>query len=180
MKRFNLLLICIACFACASKDKYDPSKYYDARSKDSLLTSIIAHIYTTPPYTEKQDRFKPEHKKFYSSLVSKFALEKLFAGDKGKHYFFVIRPGNKSDEMRGVGGYFNVDQNFQLTQFREVFVTPLLSDKEVKEKGYFLFDKMAKDELSEFLKMKSYVQWPNEISEYDTITYEWKLKPEFK
>jgi hypothetical protein len=174
MHRFILLLLLLS-FSCATKDTYEPSVYYDAKNKDSLLTSIITHVYTAPPYTSMEDRFKPEHRDFYSQLTHKFSIHKLYIDEKGKHYFLLLRPGPKSDEQRGVGGYFFVNANFRLTGFREIFVTPLLHEAEVKDKGLFLFDKMVKNEISEYLKMKSYVQWPNEVSRYDTTTYEWKL-----
>jgi hypothetical protein len=174
MNRFTILTLMFF-FSCASKDKYDPLTYYNAQEKDALLTSIISYIFIAPPYTAMTERFKPEHREFYSGLTSKFSLNELYLAADGTHYFFVLRPGPKSDEVRGVGGHFKRGDGFLLKDFREVFVTPLLSATEVKEKGSFLFDKMVGGEMKDYLRMKSYVQWPNEASVYDTVTYEWRL-----
>jgi hypothetical protein len=174
MNRFTILIFVVFLF-CSSRDKYDPSTYYSAQEKDALLTSIINYVFTAPPYVSMEDRFKPENREFYSGLTAKFSFEKLYVEDDGTHFFLVLRPGPKSDESRGVGGHFKKGDDFQLKNFQEVFVTPLLSHAESKEKGSFLFDKMVKNEIDDYLKMKSYVQWPNELSWYDTTTYEWKL-----
>lgn len=181
MKRFALLLI-LALFSCSSKDKYDPSRYLKAKERNELLTSIISYLYSPPQYVSKQDRFKQEHRNFYSGLVSKFRLEKLFIADDGTYYYLVIRPSPRqnANEVRGAGGHFRVKDDSTLTEFREVFVTPLMPENDVKEKASFLFDEMVKGGVERYLKMPSYVQWPNEISEYDTVLYEWKLKESVK
>jgi hypothetical protein len=63
---------------------------------------------------------------------------------------------------------------------REVFVTTAQPEKDIKEKSAFLFDEMVKGDITKYLSMTTYVQWPNEASYYDTLTYEWKLKPELE
>jgi hypothetical protein len=80
-------------------------------------------------------------------------------------------------EKRGVGGYFKMDKNYKLKGLREVFVTPILTEAEVKGRCAFLFDEMVNHNIDKFISMETYVQWPNKISYYDTITYEWKTKP---
>ena len=32
------------------------------------------------------------------------------------------------------------------------------------------------EEIEKYLKMKTYVEWPNEISYYDTLSFEWKWR----
>jgi hypothetical protein len=179
MKRFAFLLI-LALLSCSGKDKYDPARYVKAKERNELLTSIIAYLYVPPQYVSKQDRFKPEHRNFYSALIPKFPLEKLFVADDGTYYYLVIRPANSqgTNEVRGAGGHFKIKQDNTLTDFREVFVTPLMTKEEAQKKASFLFDEMVKGDVQKYLKMQSYVQWPNAISEYDTVSYEWKLKEE--
>ncbi len=72
---------------------------------------------------------------------------------------------------------FNVAADGTLTHFREAFVTPVLSDAEVRGRCTFLFKKMVEGDLEKYLTMQTYVFWPNEATYYDTVTYEWKLKP---
>ena len=172
-----LIIICIlALVSCSSKDKYSIDDYYDAMAQDSVLTSVVAHVFSAPPYTQMKDRFKPEYRQFYSSQSSKFSIDKFYVAEDGKNYFFLIRPGSRSEDKRGVGGYFKVADHYQLAGFREIFVTPELPEKEVKERGGFLFDEMVKSNIAKYIRMPSYVQWPNDASEYDTIGYEWKFK----
>jgi hypothetical protein len=176
----NILLVSLVLIiSCSSKEKYDVSRYYDLKEQDALLTSIITYIFIAPPYTLMKDRFKPEHRSFYSAQVPKFSMKKFFKSEDGTCFYLVIRPGAKLGEKRAVGGSFKMKEHFQLDGFREVFVTPTLDEDDALKKGAFLFDEMVKGEIKKDLKMQSYVQWPNEASYYDTTAYEWKLKEEF-
>ena len=163
-------------FSCTSTtDNYDPSKYYDDAQRANVLTGIVTYIFSAPPYTKMQDRFKPEHKAFYDENARKqFSFDRLYVDGK-RHFFLVIRPGLGAKEKRAVGGIFDVADDKQFENFREAFVTPLLSDSVARTRGRFLFDQMVKGDLQRYLKMESYVQWPNAISYYDSIDYEWKM-----
>ncbi|HMI67057.1 MAG TPA: hypothetical protein VK517_13520 [Cyclobacteriaceae bacterium] len=179
MKWSFTVAVAVLLFAgCSTRDKYDVVNYHGVPEQDSVLTSIVAYIFTAPPYTSMNDRFKPEHRSYYLLQTPRFSIDKYFVSEDGTHYFHVIRPGPKVDEKRGVGGHFKMNQSYRLTNFREVFVTPLLTEEEVKKRGGFLFDEMVKGTVEPYLKMKMYVQWPNEISVYDTVSYQWKLKTE--
>ena len=173
----------IACFflltACSSKEKYDIAKYYDVQEQDQVLTSIVTYIFDAPPYASLKDRFKPEHRNYYSSQASKFSISKYFVANDGTHYFYVVRPGPNTNEKRGVGGSFRMRANHELSDFREIFVTPLLPVEEVTGRCSFLFDEMIKGNIEKYREMGTFIQWPNKISCYDTITYQWKMKEEF-
>lgn len=178
MKKIITISFLVFLASCSSKDKYDVARYYNVKEQDELLTSIVTYIYTAPTYVTMKDRFLPKHRNYYSFLASKFSIEKYFIADDGTHYFYLIRPAPQN-EKRGVGGHFKMGKEFQLIEFREVFVTPALPETEVKDRCSFLFDEMVKNSIDKYLVMESYVQWPNPVSYYDTTTYEWKLKPEF-
>ena len=180
MKKVLSVAVFIFLFSCSSKDKYDIARYYDLPEQQQILASIISYIFSAPPYVKMEDRFKPEHRMYYSSVTSKFSIKKYFIAEDGTHYFYVIRPGPKLDEKRGVGGHYRLKDGYQLTDFREVFVTPLLPEADVTGRCTFLFDEMVEGNINNYLKMETYIQWPNEISYYDSITYEWKMKPEFE
>ncbi|HEY8935824.1 MAG TPA: hypothetical protein VIM65_11410 [Cyclobacteriaceae bacterium] len=162
------------------KNNYDVANYYDASERDSIQASIITYIFIAPPYTLMKDRFKPEHRSFYTDpkTSGRFSIDKFYKDEKGINYFLILRPGNRVEERRAVGGYFKLGENYALERFREIFVTPILTEQEAKAKGGFLFEKMVKGQVDEFLKMKSYVQWPNDASLYDTVSYQWVLNRE--
>lgn len=175
MKKVLIVILILA--GCTSKDKYDVTRYYDAKQQNQVLTSLVTFIFDAPPLTPMSDRFKPEHRNFYSFTASRFSIEKYFIAEDGTHYFYVIRPAPSPQEKRGVGGHFRMKDGYQLTEFSEVFVTPILPEADVKGRCAFLFDEMVKGTIDKYLTMESYVQWPNPASYYDSTTYEWKLKP---
>ncbi|MBS1977046.1 MAG: hypothetical protein JST46_06725 [Bacteroidetes bacterium] len=179
MKNWSMLLGVLLVISCSQKEKYDVSRYYNPKEQDKILTNIVTYIFSAPPYTKMADRFQPQHKTYYSSINFKFQIEKYFISDEGIHYFYVIRPAPGTDK-RGVGGHFRMDKDFNISEFREEFVTPALPESEVKGRCAFMFDEMIKHNLGQYLKMESFVQWPNPISYYDTVTYEWKMKPGYE
>lgn len=178
MKVF-LSLFFVSLLSCTAGDPYQVSNYYNSEQQDQVLTGILTYILEAPPYTAMKDRFAPEHRFFYSKLTPRFSIEKYFKANDGTHYFYVIRPTANANEKRGVGGHFRMNENFQFTDFKEVFVTPPLPIAEIKGRCSFLFEEMIKGDIEKYLAMESYVQWPNVVSYYDTITYEWKMRPEF-
>lgn len=173
-KTFAAIAILVL-MACSTKDKYDVNRYYDVKEQYEVLTSIVTYIFDAPPYTKMEDRFKPEHRTYYSGISGRFALWKYFIAEDGTHYFYVIRPAPNAGEKRGVGGHFKMGKDYQLTGFREEFVTPILPENEVKDRCAFMFDAMVQGELPKYISMPSYVQWPNAVSQYDTVTYQWTL-----
>jgi hypothetical protein len=166
----------IALVSCArSGDKYDPSKYLTNEQRKEALSGIVTYIFSAPPYTLTKDRFKPEHKYYYDSTSQRlFSLDRFYVDINKRQYYLVVRPGNSSEFKRAAGGYYDLDANNNITNFREAFVTPMVSDSVARGRGRFLFDQMVKHNLGPYLKMTTYVQWPNPISYYDSTVYEWK------
>jgi hypothetical protein len=175
MNRVFAFIPILMILGCSMKDKYDVARYHNLMEQDSVLTSIITYLYAPPVYTSVKDRFRPEHRNFYSSLTGKFSILKYYVAKNGTNYFYLLRPAAKMGDKRGVGGYFRMNDHFQLFGFREVFVTPILPEDELKNRCAFLFDEMVKGNIVSYLKMPTYVQWPNEVSTYDTTIYEWRL-----
>lgn len=176
MKRFFFFALIVVAVACSSKKKYDPFIYYDKEEQQWILSRIVAHIFTAPPYVAMKDRLKPEHNDYYWGITFNFDFLKLYVGKDSTHYFLVRRPAPGTNN-RAVGGTFKI-KGKELVQFKEVFITPTLPAAELTERSEFLFDQLVEDDINQYLKMPSYVQWPNEAAYYDTIDFEWKLKPE--
>jgi len=179
MKKYLSILIAFVFIACSTNDKYSPDNYYTKDQQASILATIVTYIFIAPPYTAMKDRFLPAHRKFYTdpTLLATFHLKQYYVSSVGVNYFLVLRPGPKVGEIRAVGGHFKIHGNLEVYDFREIFVTPILPEKEAETKGAFLFDRMVKGDVNEYLKMKSYVQWPNAASYYDSTKYEWVLDP---
>jgi len=172
-----VIFILVTLVSCSkSRNEYDPSKYLDEGQQKDALSGIVTYIFSAPAYTAMEDRFKPEHKNYYDSMSQRlFSLDRFYVSDNKRRYYLVIRPGNQQDQKRAAGGYYDVSADKQINHFRETFVTPQLPDSVARARGRFLFDQMVKGSLEPYLKMATYVQWPNRVSYYDSTTYEWKL-----
>ena len=174
MKKYFQFLFVALVWSCTPSDKYDVREYSDVIEKNSILPQIISYVFTAPPYVSLKDRFKPEHLSFYKAMQDRYSLYRYFISEDQTHYFYLIRPAN-ANENRVVAGHFRLDDKNQITDFREVFVTPVLPLSDLKNRCAFLFDEMVKGTITPFLKMPTYVQWPNPASYYDSSTYEWHL-----
>lgn len=171
-----ILVVLSACATKSDDNKYDPSRYLDDDQRKEVLSGVVTYIFSAPKYTSMKDRFNPEHKHYYDSISQRlFSLDRFYADDHQRRYFLVVRPGSSPDVKRAVGGYFDLTADKQFKDFREAFVTPLLPDSVARGRGRFLFDKMVNNDLDKYVKMKTYAQWPNPISYYDTTLYEWKM-----
>jgi len=178
--KYIIPFVIVFVISCSGKKSYDVINFYDLKEQDELLTQLVTYLADAPLGVKMTDRFNSKYVNHYSFLASKFSIAKYFIAEDGTHYFYIVRPASKIGEHRGVGGHFKMKDKFHLTDFREEFVTPIMSEEDIKGKSAFLFDEMVKGDLHRYLEMESYVQWPNPISYYDTITYEWKLKADFE
>src|SRR5689334_10756565 len=130
-KTFALMLLSLV--ACQTKDRYDPSSFYDRIQQDRIITGIIAHIYTPPPYVLMSDRLKPEYRDYYLTQMFRFNLLKLYVTEDSTHYFLIERPAPGVNH-RVVGGQFKLSGN-ELVNFKEIFVTPSLPSKDLIERS---------------------------------------------
>jgi hypothetical protein len=170
-----LLLISVVMFACQNNTN-KVSKYYSDTERDTLLTNIITYIYTKPTYATNATRFQAQFRKYYVQSLPKFSLENYFIAPDSTHYFFLIRPvGNTLKYRRGVVGKFRLKVGSLMpTNFEEIVNTPHLEEALVKERGAFLFKELIKTgNLSKYLGMKDYIEWPDAMLVYDKNINEW-------
>jgi hypothetical protein len=176
MKWIILVLFSISLVGC--KDKYDVTKYYSNSERDTLLTNIITYVYNRPQYSTWQTRFEPKYRQHYVKQLPKFRFEKYFIDESNTHYYYIIRPAvSAQGNLRGVGGWFKLNDQDQIISFQEVFNTPVGSLVELRTKGEELFNWMVKTgNVNDYLKNPDYIEWPNAMSYYDTIQHEWLIK----
>jgi len=169
------LLGCVA-FGCERKD--DPLSYYAPAERDSLLTDIITYVYIRPPGTTAQSRFEPAFRSYYVNHLQDFQFKKYFVSEEDVHYFYLIRPARgPQGNIRGVGGSFRLHEG-KIVSFKEVFNTPIANQESLDKKGEELFNWMARHgHVKEYLKNPDYIQWPDKMTYYDTLQYEWLIKP---
>ncbi|GIV37001.1 MAG: hypothetical protein KatS3mg032_1380 [Cyclobacteriaceae bacterium] len=171
---FGMLLLVASC----SKPQ-TPEAYFGKSQQDSLLTDIITYLYVRPAGADWQSRFDPAFRKYYVSNLSKFTWKKLHRDPSGTYYFYLIRPARSSEgALRGVGGTFRLDGAGKIIRFREVFNTPVGSRTFLEQTGEQLFAHMIKHgNVEAYLLNDALLEWPNAWTYYDTIRYEWLVKP---
>ncbi len=163
----------------ACSNKQTPEAYFDKPQRDSLLTDIITYLYVRPTDSDWQSRFKPAFRWYYVSQLPKFTWQKLYRNSNGTYYFYIIRPARSADGvLRGVGGYFKLNEAGKITGFREVFNTPVGARSFLEKTGEELFQHMVKHgNVDAYLLNDAYLEWPNAWTYYDTVRYEWRVKP---
>lgn len=164
-------------FSCG--DKYDVDTYFEKGDKDSLLTDIITYVYVRPQYAEWNTRFDPKFRTYYVTQLGKFRFERYYRDDKGMHYYYLIRPARSAQgNIRGVGGTFKLNEDGKIIWFREVFNTPVAALPQLQERGQELFIRMVKTgNIDDYIKHPDYIEWPNDMTYYDTLRHEWLIKP---
>ncbi len=178
MKKILLISI-LGCTAFACKKKDDPLSYFTPSERDSLLTHIITYVYTRPPEATAQTRFKPSFKAYYVNHLHDFQFKKYFVSEEGIHYFYLIRPARgPQGNIRGVGGSFTLTETGEIVSFRELFNTPIGTQEELNAKGEELFNWLVHHgNVRNYLKNPDYIEWPDKMTYYDTLQYEWLIKP---
>lgn len=167
-------------FLLSCKDKYEVKNYYAQAEQDSLLTDIITYVYIRPQHANWQTRFDRKYRKYYVSHIRDFQFQRYFIDANDTHYFYLIRPARGPEgSIRGVGGFFKLNENGEIISFREVFNTPIATNAELDIKGLELFKWMTVHQnVNDYLKNPDYIEWPDKMTYYDTIQYEWLIKPE--
>jgi hypothetical protein len=168
MRKLLLAFILAGC----SVDQYDPGRYLSDEEQSQLIKQAVRYLY----YDERIDpssRFDSAHHEKFAKAAQAFSIAKYHRTADEDYYLVLRRYGN--GKFRAIGGKLRVDDGGRITGFSETFVTPLLEEKIAEQRGAFLFTQMAVngDVDKKFLQMKSYVEWPDVSTTYDTLTHQW-------
>jgi hypothetical protein len=179
MKKSILIFSLCGLLLFSCKDKYEVKSYYSQSQQDTVLADIITYIYNRPTYADWQSRFDPRYRKYYVSHIKDFQFQHYFVNGDNTHYFYLIRPARgPQGNIRGVGGSFKLDREGKISSFREIFNTPIDTQEQLIAKGAELFKWMTiHGNVNDYLKNPDYIEWPNQMTYYDTIQYEWLVKP---
>ncbi|MFM7855689.1 MAG: hypothetical protein ACKO96_28110 [Flammeovirgaceae bacterium] len=171
----NKILLCLSIFllGCANNQKSSITDYFDEVDAKKILAQVVRHNY----YNEgipASDRYHNKYNEKYEKVLANFSFYKYGIRKDKFHYFILYRLHHK-DKYRATGGRFKLGHQNKIVYYNEIFVTPLLRKEDINEKADFLFDELIKTgEINdEFLKMRQYVEWPNETQKYDSAKHEW-------
>ncbi len=140
------------------------------------MVDVVTYIYKRPRGVSKEDRFNPNYRSKYASVINDFEFIHLYLNEPDSTYFFyLMRPAKSPDKkVRGVGGKFRIDDSLRITYFREIFNTPMITADEVHSKGKYLWDDlMYFNNVDRYYLNKDFIEFPDEGCKYDTIHYEW-------
>ena len=171
-------LFCLV-FLLSCKRKYEVKEYYSQAEQDTLLADIITYVYNKPGYSDWQTRFLPKYRKYYVSHLKDFQFHRYFIDENNTHHFYLIRPARgPQGNIRGVGGTFKRDQEGKIYAFKELFNTPIATREQLEIRGAELFKWMiVNGNVNAYLKNPDYIEWPDNMTYYDTIQHEWLVKP---
>lgn len=184
MKRLRifstLIIISATILGCKQEEKYSIDRYYSTQLQDSLLVNIVTYIGKKPKLTDWQTRHEEQHKEYYKNLSKSFRFVYYHISVDSTHYYYLIRPARSTKgNTRGVGGKFQLGENFQLIDFEEIFNTPILTEQELVEIGLTLFEEIiTTGNIDRFVHNKNLIEWPDDRLKYDRVKKEWRYDVE--
>ncbi|MBA3900863.1 MAG: hypothetical protein H0X62_11755 [Bacteroidetes bacterium] len=178
---FTILVIAIFAVSCKQehtpiKNIYEVEQHYSKQEKDSLLTDLITYIYKKPKGADYETRFEPKYRNWFVQALPLFEFSYYHISEDSTHYYYVIRPARSpKGNTRGVGGKYNLDKNGQITDFEEIFNTPILPVEQLKGRGKHLFEEMIRNNNVEiYAGNPDYIEWPDDRLKYDKEKNEWR------
>ncbi len=153
---------------------FELAKHVPVSLHDSLLTDLIVLIYKRPPGSNPITRFESRFRSWYTDQLPQFDWM-AHQVNNDWHYFLIQRPArNIHGHVRTVGGKFKLNYNYSITDFREIFNTPMLPDNEARVKGALIFNQLMEEGyLGHYYLNSSYIEFPNSDCFYDTASKEW-------
>jgi len=173
-KSIILILLTSVFFSC--KKSYNPEKLLTAWQKDSLLTTLIIQMDKLQAGANMNTRFDKEFREGYEQRRKLFSLDQYYIDQDGFHYFMVIRrvPSLYEANKRAEAGRFRRDGNGSITDFEEIFLTPILLDKEAHDKGVILLHEyITTGNIDKFKNDIDYVEFPNLTWTYNKKKQAW-------
>lgn len=167
------------CVKCTGDD-YDPDKSLSPPERDKLKMTIIRYVAKSPENVTDADRFKSEHDPYYQQRASRCILEQYFKkGDT--QYFLVTQPAPSLVEKRhATGGMLVLNEDGRIEKYEEIFRTWKMVPDTLRQRSYFLFDKMVKGESLERYSSQvtgdKYIEFPDQHTYYDKAKREWMTR----
>jgi len=181
MKRLRILstliiIISVTILGCKQEEKYSINRYYSSQEQDSLLVKMVTYIGKKPKLADWQTRHEEQYIEYYKNLSKSFKFVYYHITIDSTHYYYLIRPARSTKgNTRGVGGKFQLGENFQLIDFEEIFNTPILLEQDLVEVGRTLFvELITTGNIDRYLNNRSLIEWPDDRLRYDRVRKEWR------
>lgn len=148
--------------------------HFSSQQADTLLVNIMTYLFV-PEGVHAESRFESRFRSTYYLHKENFSLMNLLKISDGYYYYLILR--RESDgHRRALGGRFRADGT-RVIKFEELFVGPELRQAEALKNGEYVFREMVKSRglPPRMAGMKHYVEWPNYLRRYDTLSHSWIL-----
>ncbi|MBO9700169.1 MAG: hypothetical protein J7604_08145 [Sporocytophaga sp.] len=176
MLKKSIIFILLTSVFLSCKKSYDPENLLTARQKDSLLTTLIIQMDKLQAGANMETRFEEKFREGYEQRKKLFSLDQYYIDKDGFHYFMVIRrvPSLYEANKRAEAGRFRKDANGKITDFEEIFLTPILSDEEAHDKGVtLLHEYISTGNIEKYKNDITYVEFPNLTWTYNKKKQAW-------
>jgi hypothetical protein len=180
---FLLLLSVLSIASCnhlsSSREKdrkqFDVSNHFEQGDADSLLVDMVTYIGRKPPQATSSTRFDSIFRAYYVNYANEFNHVYHFVNEQGMHYYYITRPARSTEgNRRGVGGLFTMKEN-KITDFEELFNTPVSDEDHIREIGLILFKELvSKGHVEEYMHNTEYIEWPDARLKYNKEMFEWR------
>ena len=181
--KYIYLLFLLTLFGCNNEPKNIlPKQHLTLKEEELFKYKIIRYIERLPKYATDENKFESKFDEEYKKKAENCDLL-FYYKDNQKNVYFAITKIAPSIKLKktATAGKLKYNDNDSLVFYEEVFRTWKMETKELHEKTELLFRKFIDtDDLSSYYTKNSkpefYIEFPDENTNYDTISRKWKLK----
>ncbi len=176
MLKKSIIFILLTSVFLSCKKSFNPENLLTGGQKDSLLTALIIQMDKLQAGANTETRFEEQFRDGYEQRKRFFSLDQYYIDKEGFHYFMVIRrvPSLYESNKRAEAGKFRKDANGKITDFEEIFLTPILSEEEAQDKGVILLQEyITKGNIEKYKNDITYVEFPNLTWTYNKEKQAW-------
>jgi hypothetical protein len=169
-----LTCLCILVLSHCNTPDHPVSDYISRDQSQIILKQAVRYMYYAEGIPEGA-RFDSTYDAKYNRVLRDFYFARYYFADPNDEHIFLMVRKYAGEKFRATGGKLKVDSSYKVLHFEEIFVTPLSDETDVLNKGEFLFRQIVEKGSVDhkYFAMKSYVEWPDEHTEYDTLRHQW-------
>ena len=175
MRFLIFITLCSVLLAC--ENGYVAKQTLSAEEYVSKLSMIAPYVIGKSDEFSFEERFLPENRPFYENFIKLTGAELKYykERDSAAVFFFQYRDlTSLFEHYRGLGGYYQTNENGEITFLNLRYHTPRLTKEEMEERGKILFEEMLPTgDVKSHLKNKQFVQTPNDDFYYNTKLNRW-------
>lgn len=166
---------------CTAGKKYDPGTYLSPHDQDKMMSAVIRLAAKLPKKADDSLKFDRKYDEYYDQQKASHILLGYYISEDNEHFFLIKRRAPSiHDRYVATGGRMRFGNNWELTEYEEVFRTWKLGKDTLESRALYLFDLMVKGEPLEPYYTKTagfeYIEFPDDNVYYDKASRTWKSR----